>query len=180
MTGIIVDNFAGGGGASIGIMQALGRAVDVAINHDPIAIAMHRTNHPDEPAPTVTAGGLHIGEVRAFLLKYYGTGTGQNLNDPAHAVTTKDRIGLVAVHGEDYQIVDIGMRMLQPHELFAAQGFPADYIIDRDDQGNRFSKAQQVALCGNSVPPDLARVLVESNLPEMCGKTHRKEEGARQ
>lgn len=133
-----------------------------------------------EPAPTVTAGGLHIGEVRAFLLKYYGTGTGQNLNDPAHTVTTKDRIGLVTVQGGDYQIVDIGMRMLEPHELFAAQGFPADYIIDRDDQGNRFSKAQQVALCGNSVPPDLARVLVESNLPEMCGKTHRKEEGARQ
>ena len=121
-----------------------------------------------DPAPTVTAGGLHIGEVRAFLLKYYGTGTGQNLNDPAHTVTTKDRIGLVTVHGEDYQIVDIGMRMLEPHELFAAQGFPADYIIDRDDQGNRFSKAQQVALCGNSVPPDLSRVLVESNLPELC------------
>lgn len=121
-----------------------------------------------EPAPTVTAGGLHIGEVRAFLLKYYGTATGQNLNDPAHTVTTKDRIGLVTVHGEDYQIVDIGMRMLEPHELFAAQGFPADYIIDRDENGKRFSKAAQVAKCGNSVSPPLAEALVRANLAEMA------------
>lgn len=133
-----------------------------------------------EPMQTVTAGGLHFGEVRVFLLKYYCNGGDQGLDEPLHTVVSRDRYGLVTVRGEDYQIVDIGLRMLQPHELFAAQGFPADYIIDRDDQGNRFSKAQQVALCGNSVPPDLARVLVESNLPEMCGKTHRKEEGARQ
>lgn len=123
-----------------------------------------------EPAPTVTAGGLHIGEVRAFLLKYYGTATGQSLNDPAHTVTTKDRIGLVTVHGEDYQIVDIGMRMLEPYELFAAQGFPADYIIDRDAEGNKFSKAVQVAKCGNSVSPPLAEALVRANLVEMCGE----------
>lgn len=80
-----------------------------------------------EPMPTVTAGGLHIGEVRAFLLKYYGTDSTIPCSEPLHTVTTRDRFGLVTVRGEDYQIVDIGMRMLEPHELFAAQGFPADY-----------------------------------------------------
>lgn len=119
-----------------------------------------------EPAPTITAGGLHIGEVRTFLLKYYGTSTGQSIQAPMHTLTTKDRIGLVTVLGEDYQIADIGLRMLQPHELFAAQGFPLDYIIDRNENGKKLAKHQQVALCGNSVPPDLARVLVESNVVE--------------
>jgi DNA (cytosine-5)-methyltransferase 1 len=123
-----------------------------------------------EPMPTVTAGGLHIGEVRAFLLKYYGTNIGQSLNDPLQTITTKHRFGLVTVQGQDYQVVDIGMRMLEPHELFAAQGFPADYIIDRDYKGNRFSKATQVAKCGNSVAPDLAKALTLANLPEICGE----------
>lgn len=121
-----------------------------------------------EPAPTITAGGLHVGEVRVFLLKYYGTNTGQPCDEPLQTVTSKHRFGLVTVHGQDYQIVDIGMRMLEPHELFAAQGFPADYVIDRDDKGNRLSKAAQVALCGNSVPPPFAEHLVRANLPELC------------
>ncbi|MGT4443994.1 DNA cytosine methyltransferase, partial [Klebsiella pneumoniae] len=47
MREIIVDNFAGGGGASTGIEMAIGRSVDIAINHDENAVAMHRTNHPD-------------------------------------------------------------------------------------------------------------------------------------
>lgn len=78
----------------------------------------------DDPLQTITAGGLHFGEVRAFLLKYYGSAdNGQQLGEPLHTVTTKDRFGLVTVEGVDYQIVVIGMRMLEPHELFAAQGF---------------------------------------------------------
>ena len=125
---------------------------------------------PDtEPLQTITAGGLHFGEVRAFLLKYYGTATGQRLTEPAQTVTSKDRFGLVTVQGEDYQIVDIGMRMLEPRELFNAQGFPATYIIDRDDEGKPLSKAAQVARCGNAVPPPFAEALVRANLPEMCG-----------
>lgn len=123
----------------------------------------------DEPAPTITAGGLHVGEVRTFLLKYYGAGTGQTCQEPLHAVTSKHRFGLVTVEGEDYEIVDIGMRMLEPHELFAAQGFPGTYIIDRDEDGHRFSKAAQVAMCGNAVPPQLSEALVRANLPELCG-----------
>ncbi|EPB8092183.1 DNA cytosine methyltransferase [Yersinia enterocolitica] len=122
-----------------------------------------------QPMPTITAGGLHIGEVRAFLLKYYGNEKeGVSLNDPLHTVTTNDRFGLVTVEGVDYQIVDIGMRMLQPHELYAAQGFPSWYIIDRDYTGTKYAKDKQVARCGNAVPPPFAEALVRANLPEMC------------
>jgi DNA (cytosine-5)-methyltransferase 1 len=122
-----------------------------------------------DPMPTITAGGLHVGEVRAFLLKYYGSAdNGQTLDCPLHTVTTKDRFGLVTVEGVYYQIVDIGMRMLEPHELFAAQGFPGSYIIDVDADGQRYSKSAQVARCGNAVPPPFAAALVRANLPEMC------------
>lgn len=116
-----------------------------------------------EPMPTVTAGGLHVGEVRAFLLKYYGTNIGHQLTEPLQTITAKHRFGLVTVHGTEYQIVDIGMRMLQPHELFRAQGFPDDYIIDRDYTGAPYSKTAQVARCGNSVSPACAKALVEAN-----------------
>lgn len=123
----------------------------------------------DQPVPTVTAGGLHLGEVRAFLMKYYGNEKGGvSLSEPLGTVTTNDRFGLVTVDGDDYQIVDIGMRMLQPHELYRAQGFPAGYIIDRDYRGNRYAKDKQVARCGNAVPPPFAEALVRANLPEMC------------
>ena len=119
-----------------------------------------------EPLHTVTSGGTHIGEVRAFLLKYYGTSTGQSLNEPLHTVTTKDRLGLVTVRGEDYQIVDIGMRMLQPHELYAAQGFPADYIHNRTLTKPELPKDAQVRMCGNSVCPPVAAALVRANLKQ--------------
>lgn len=121
-----------------------------------------------EPLQTVTAGGNHFGEVRTFLLKYYGASVGQDCNEPLHTVTSKSRFGLVTIHGQDYQIVDIGMRMLEPYELFKAQGFPDDYIIDRDFEGRRYPKAAQVARCGNAVPPPLADHLTRVNLPELC------------
>ncbi|MEQ9770908.1 DNA cytosine methyltransferase [Pectobacterium jejuense] len=125
----------------------------------------------DTPLQTVTAGGNHFGEVRAFLLKYYGNEKeGVSLNDPLHTVTTNDRFGLVTVEGIDYQIVDIGMRMLQPHELYAAQGFPEWYIIDQDFRGVKYAKDKQVARCGNAVPPPFAEALVRANLPDMCVK----------
>lgn len=120
------------------------------------------------PMPTITAGGLHVGEVRAFLIKYYGTSTGQPVDEPMQTITTKHRFGLVTIQGQDYQIVDIGMRMLQPHELFAAQGFPIDYIIDEDHNGKPVTKTKQIARCGNSVCPPLAEALVRANLLEMC------------
>lgn len=117
-----------------------------------------------EPIPTLTAGGGHVGEVRAFLMKYYGTGDGQPLGEPLHTVTTKDRMALVMIKGEPYQIVDIGMRMLEPHELYAAQGFPADYIHTHTASGKRLSKSAQVRMCGNSVCPPVAAALVRANL----------------
>ena len=123
----------------------------------------------DQPVGTVTAGGGGKSAlVASFLLKYYGAGTGQTLDEPLGTVTTKDRFGLVTIHGVDYQIIDIGMRMLEPHELFAAQGFPASYIIDRDYTGKPYPKSDQVARCGNSVPPPFAEALVRANLPELC------------
>lgn len=119
----------------------------------------------DEPLHTVSAGGLHMGEVRAFLLKYYGTDQDPRLEEPLHSVTTKDRFGLVTVtiEGEEYVIVDIGMRMLTPRELFAAQGFPPDYVIEHDAEGRPITKTAQVAKCGNSVCPPLAEALVRAN-----------------
>jgi len=116
-----------------------------------------------DPVPTITAGGNHIGEVRAFLVKYYGTGEGCAIDEPLHTVTTKDRFGLVTIHGEDYQIVDIGMRMLSPRELYRAQGFPDSYIIDQLSDGTKLSKAAQVRMCGNSVCPPLAAALIKAN-----------------
>lgn len=100
-----------------------------------------------------------------MLVKYYGTDQDPRLEEPLHTVTTKDRFGLVTVHidGEPYVITDVGMRMLQPHELYAAQGFPADYIIDQGADGKRLSKSAQVRMCGNSVCPPMAQLLVEAN-----------------
>jgi DNA (cytosine-5)-methyltransferase 1 len=121
----------------------------------------------DQPAPTVTSGGTHVAEVRAFLLKYFGTDQDPRLEEPLHTVTSKDRFGLVTVtiEGEEYIIVDIGMRMLSPRELFNAQGFPPDYIIDHDAQGQPITKTAQVAKCGNSVCPPVAEALVAANAP---------------
>lgn len=130
-------------------------------------------NHCDgrdvrEPIPTITAGDGHFGEVRAFLIKYYGQGTGQDIKDPLDTVTAQDRFGLVTVNGIDYQIVDIGLRMLEPRELYGCQGFPEDYIIDRDYEGKKYPRSEQVRRCGNAVCPPIPAALVRANLPELC------------
>jgi len=115
------------------------------------------------PVPTITASGTHVGEVRAFLLKYYGSDQDPRLEEPLHTITTKDRFGLVTVKGEQYQIVDIGMRMLSPRELFWAQGFDDSYIIDPIFNGKPMTKTAQVRMCGNSVSPYPAAALVRAN-----------------
>jgi DNA (cytosine-5)-methyltransferase 1 len=136
----------------------------------------------DEPLHTVSAGGQHHAEVRAFLVKYYGTDQDPRLEEPLHTVTTKDRYGLVTIQGVDYQIVDIGLRMLEPAELYRAQGFPADYVIreipdpkllfkdGHQADGNPLdlprvplTKSAQVRMCGNSVCPPMARALIQAN-----------------
>ena len=121
----------------------------------------------ERPLKTVTAGGMHAAEVRALLTKFYGQGgQDQPLTDPLHTIPTHDRFGLVTVQGELYAIADIGMRMLQPRELYRAQGFPESYAIDRGADGRVLSKAAQVRMCGNSVCPPLARAIVAANYSE--------------
>lgn len=146
-----------------------------AWDHNSICAAslIQMNNHCDgrdikEPLPTITAGDGHFGEVRAFLIKYYGECTGQDIKAPLDTVTSHDRFGLVTVNGVDYQIVDIGLRMLEPRELYGCQGFPDDYIIDHDYTGKKYSRTEQVKRCGNAVPPPFARALVKANLPELC------------
>lgn len=149
----------------------------------------------DKPLPTITATGQHIGEVRSFLMKQYSQGGQHNdLNEPLHTVTTKDRFTLVnislgtpeadekreavrafareflgmdalitVINGVTYEVVDIGLRMLVPRELYRGQGFPDDYVIEFDYNGKPLSKSAQVRMCGNSVAPPVAEALVAAN-----------------
>ena len=121
-----------------------------------------------EPLHTITTSAGHFGEVRAFLIKYYGDATGQDIKNPLDTITSRDRFGLVTIEGVEYQIVDIGLRMLEPRELYGCQGFPDDYIIDHDFEGHKYPRSEQVRRCGNAVCPPIPAALVRSNLPEMC------------
>lgn len=127
----------------------------------------------DEPLTTISCSGAHHAEVQAFLVKYFSTGTAKPVDEPLDTITTKDRFAVITVHGQEYIITDIRMRMLQPRELFNAQGFPHDYIIDTDANGKPYSKSKQVARCGNAVTPPVPAALVRANLPEMCGRITR-------
>lgn len=146
-----------------------------AWDHNSVVTAnlIQMNNHCDgrdirEPIPTITAGDGHFGEVRAFLIKYYGQGTGQDIKEPLDTVTARDRFGLVTIEGVDYQIVDIGLRMLEPRELYGCQGFPDDYIIDHDYTGKTYPRSEQVRRCGNAVCPPIPAALVRANLPDLC------------
>lgn len=146
-----------------------------AWDHNSVVTAnlIQMNNHCDgrdirEPIPTITAGDGHFGEVRAFLIKYYGEGTGQDIKEPLDTITSRDRFGLVTINGVDYQIVDIGLRMLEPRELYGCQGFPDDYIIDHDYTGKTYPRSEQVRRCGNAVCPPIPAALVKANLPELC------------
>ena len=137
----------------------------------------------NDPAPTITAGGggksslvelqlspeVEAGALRvaAFLISYYGTENVSAANEPAPTITTRDRLALVTVtiKGTPYVIVDICLRMLQPAELYKAQGFPADYIITHGVDGRPFTKTQQVHMCGNSVSPPPMAALARANDP---------------
>lgn len=136
----------------------------------------------DAPVSTITAGAEHHGlveytlspehvegalRVAAFLISYYGTENTSAADAPAPTVTTKDRLALVTVYvkGTPYVIVDICLRMLQPHELYRAQGFPAGYIIDKGADGKPFTKTEQVHMCGNSVSPPPMAALARANDP---------------
>ncbi|WP_127158454.1 DNA cytosine methyltransferase [Xanthomonas arboricola] len=135
----------------------------------------------DEPLGTVCASTVHHGmiectlsaeqpagalQVAAFLVKYYGSGIAVDLREPLDTATTRDRMALVTVviQGTPYVIVDIGLRMLKPHELFRAQGFPASYQIQRTADGRAISTSAAVRMCGNSVSPPPLVALARANL----------------
>jgi DNA (cytosine-5)-methyltransferase 1 len=170
-----------GGVVGHGVQLPLGTVTSV--DHHSLAVA-HLTKFYGtagagadvrEPMPTVTAndrGGGHLAEVRAFLVKYYGASPAsqqQSLLEPLHTVTSRARFGLVTIEGHDYQIVDVGMRILSPRELFAAQGFPPDYVIDApiEPSGNRrartLTKTAQIECAGNSVCLAVEEAVVAAN-----------------
>lgn len=183
-----LQKYYGGGyrGAGIDLDNPLSAVTTIDHNSVCAATLIQLNNGCDgrditDPIPTIPAGGEHFGEVRAFLIKYYGQGTGQDIKDPLDTVTAQDRFGLVTIAGVDYQIVDIGLRMLEPKELYGCQGFPDDYIIDHDSTGKAYSRCEQVRRCGNAVCPPLPAALVKANLPELCiakrtGNMHIEEE----
>lgn len=108
-----------------------------------------------EPAPTVATDGA-IGLVEPYLVKFYGTAKAASVGKPLDTVTSKERFGLarpeVVIDGERY-LLDIRFRMLQPHELAAAQGFRREYKFT----GNKTEIVKQI---GNAVPRRLARAIV--------------------
>lgn len=103
--------------------------------------------------------------VSEFIMEYYGSGIGQKVDSPLHTIVTKDRFALITVLGNEYAILDIFLRMLTAEELKLAQGFPKDYIIDRDYKWNVYPTSERVKRIGNSVVPIMAQVLVNAN----CG-----------
>lgn len=142
-----------------------------------------------EPLHTITTSAGHFGQVNVlmteweklkaagideetakrctwvseFIMEYYGCGTAQSVNDPLHTIVTKDRFALITVMGNEYVILDIYLRMLTPEELKLAQGFPKDYIIDRDYRWHPYPTSEQVKRIGNSVVPIMAEALVKAN-----------------
>lgn len=176
MVSAFISKFYGGGNTSPASDVGDPLPTVTAVDHNAVCAAYitQFNNHcdgqaADDPLNTMTARSNHFGEVRAFLVKYYGSGDNAvSCEKPAPTITVKDRMGLVTVRGQDYKIVDIGLRMLTPRELFDAQGFPSDYIIDVDADGKSYPKSEQVARCGNAVCPTIPTALVRANLPEMC------------
>ena len=130
---------------------------------------------PDEPLHTVTTSAGHFGIVTVKMSQsemnlHHWNEVRELLNAYCGYAIAEDEILLLDVNGTLYFISDIGLRMLTPRELYAANGFPPDYIIDHDYTGKAYGKTKQVARCGNAVPPPFAEALVRANLPEMCGR----------
>ncbi|MFJ7144244.1 hypothetical protein [Pseudomonas protegens] len=147
---IRIDLFAGGGGATIG--QEMGTDMP---RDDPLR-AICRL------APEIEANTLRVD---AFLMGYYGSDNTYDLRDPAATITTRDRLALVTVtiKGTPYVIVDIGVRMLTPRELYRTQGFSDNYVIDRGHDGRKFSNKTQVLMVDNSVSPWPMMALIRAN-----------------
>lgn len=129
-----------------------------------------------EPVQTITAGGGHHGVVTTEVAEATPGADLRNwpkiraaLNEYCGYKLEDNEVILFLIGGAWYFMADIGLRMLTPRELYRANGFPDDYKIERDYQGNVYGKTKQVARCGNAVPPPFATALVRANLPEWCG-----------
>lgn len=127
------------------------------------------------PLSTVTASGAHHGVVETTVVRaepgaelHHWTKVRELLNEYCGYDLKPWEVILFTIDNTQYFIADIGLRMLTPRELYRANGFPDDYIIDRDYTGNVYGKSKQVARCGNAVPPPFATALVRANLPEWC------------
>lgn len=132
---------------------------------------------PTEPLPTQTSSGVfavcrtHLAKIRSGDDLGHWPEIRALLNEFCGYALAEDEVLLLEIGGALYYIADIGLRMLSPRELYNAMGFPPDYIIDRDYEGNEYKKSAQVARCGNAVCPPVASALVRANLPEWCGVT---------
>lgn len=129
----------------------------------------------DEPLKTITAHASHFANTRVYIKKYshgcdlkYWPKIRAMLNEYTEWDIADDEVLILNINGVEHFISDIGLRMLQPDELYKAQGFPEDYKIDVDYKGNIYGKSKQVARCGNAVPPPFATALIRANLPEYC------------
>lgn len=131
--------------------------------------------HPLDPLMTITARDGQFADVRTMLVKWDGhTDLGywpevrKMLNKYCDYNIAENEILIISILGIWYFISDIGLRMLSPRELYDAMGFPHDYIIDKDINGNAITRTDQVARCGNAVCPAVAEALTRANLPECC------------
>lgn len=160
------DSQVNGSGRSLG--SPLGAITAGGIHHalvEPSLLPQQsggRMRPVSEPVPTVSTAGA-IGLVQPFLVEYYGTGGCRSVDVPLGTATTKPRFGLaqpeVVVDGQRYHL-DVRFRMIQPHELAAAQGFPKGYQFSG-------TKTEVVRQIGNAVPCGLAKALVRTVLTSM-------------
>jgi DNA (cytosine-5)-methyltransferase 1 len=167
-------------GCGRGVDEPMATILANSRGHFPLTVAHIQrdfgtsTGHPvTQPLGTITTeGGGKAALVYSFLTQYNGTSVGQAVTEPANTSTAKDRFGVVTVQikGEPYLIEDIGMRMLQPHELYRAQGFRRGYIHDRTADGTPITKTDQVRMCGNSVCPPVAAAIVRANCADMIAR----------
>lgn len=131
--------------------------------------------HPETPLQTVTAVPCFgvitttVEKIRPGAVLHRWPEVREMLNTYCGYKLATDEVIIFRIGGESWFIADIGLRMLTPRELFNAQGFPPDYIIDYDYMGNKYQKSAQVARAGNAVCPPMAAALVRANLPEWCG-----------
>lgn len=155
-----------------------------AIDHNSVTLAhlahfkgKDKGQSPAEPLMTVTACDGQFAGVRTRLVKWDGVTDLGHWNEVRQLLNTycgyelaEDDILLMLIDDWWYYISDIGLRMLSPRELYDAMGFPHDYVIDRDPMGNKISRADQVARCGNAVCPAVAEAMVRANLPELAAR----------